>query len=358
MAYPLIDVRSSNGIYNVLVSRGARTRLRAVLAEAGLAGETVVVSSRRVWTAQAAHLGRLTPILVADGERAKTLANVSRLYDALLEARVDRGSTIVAIGGGVVGDMVGFAAATYLRGLRLVHVPTTVMAQVDSAIGGKVGVNHPRGKNLVGAFHPPALVVVDPDALATLSRREFRAGLYEVIKYGVIADEPLLAVVDRSLPSVLTQRGDALSQIISTCCRIKATIVTADERELGVRRTLNFGHTVGHALEATTGYGRLRHGEAVALGMRAALALGVARGATPPELAARVSALIARLGPLPSVADVPATDIVEAISHDKKVVRGRLHFVLAAGNGTTATVTDVTSRELRASLVPLGIRAR
>ena len=353
-----IQVRSQQGVYGVVVARGMRTRLRAVLAEANVGGAIVMVSSRRVWTAQGAHFGRVTPILVADGERAKTLATVSAIYDALLAAKVDRGSTIVAVGGGVIGDMVGFAAATFLRGVRLVHVPTTVMAQVDSAIGGKVGVNLARGKNLVGAFHPPALVVVDPDTLATLSRREFRAGLYEVIKYGVIADEGLLSVVDRALPAVLTQRGDALTEVIRTCCRIKAGVVSADEHEHGLRRTLNFGHTVGHALEATTGYGRLRHGEAVGLGMRAALALGVARGVTPVDLAARVSALITRLGPLPSVADVAAADVIEAIGRDKKVVNGRLHFVLAAGGGTTTTVADVTTRELRAALTTLGIGGR
>jgi len=358
MAPSPIAVRSHNGVYNVQVARGARTHLRAVLTEAGLTGAIVVVSSRRVWAAQGGRIGRITPVLVADGERAKTLMTVSDIYDALLTARVDRGSTIVAVGGGVIGDMVGFAAATFLRGVRLVHVPTTVMAQVDSAIGGKVGVNHARGKNLIGAFHSPALVVVDPDALVTLSRREFRAGLYEVIKYGVIADEAVLTTVDATLPEVLTQEGDALTDLVARCCRIKADVVSADEHEHGLRRTLNFGHTVGHALEAATGYSRLRHGEAVALGMRAALALGVARGVTPPGLAERVSALIARLGPLPSVADVPAATVVEATGRDKKVVNGKLHFVLATGGGTTTTVTDVTGRELRGALAPLGIRGR
>ncbi len=353
-----IDVRSQNGVYGIQLARGARTRLRTMLTGAGITGEMVVVSSRRVWTAQGRHFGRVSPVLVADGERAKTLATVSAIYDALLTAKVDRGSTIVAVGGGVIGDMVGFAAATFLRGVRLVHVPTTVMAQVDSAIGGKVGVNLARGKNLVGAFHPPALVIVDPDALLTLSRREFRAGLYEVIKYGIIANEALLASLDATLPAVLTQGGQALTDIVEQCCRIKASIVSADEHEHGLRRTLNFGHTVGHALEATTGYSRLRHGEAVALGLRAALGLGVARGVTPPALAERVTALITRLGPLPSVADVPAAAVIEAMGHDKKVVNGKLHFVLAAGGGATTTVTDVTGRELRAVLAPLGIRAR
>ncbi len=358
MTSPAIVVRSRSGAYGVVVSRGSRTRLPEILADAGLPQTVVTVSSRRVWTAQGRFVARRTPILVADGERAKTLGSVSRLYDAFVDARVDRGSTIVAVGGGVIGDMVGFAAATYLRGIRLVHVPTTVMAQVDSAIGGKVGVNHPRGKNLIGAFHPPALVVVDPDALTTLSRREFRAGLYEVIKYGAIGDDTLLDRLNGALPDILTQRGDALAGLIDSCCQAKAAVVSADEHELGLRRTLNFGHTVGHALEAVTGFRRLRHGEAVALGMRAALSIGVARGVTPAGLASRVSALIDRLGRLPSVGDVRASDVVTSVRRDKKVVNGTLHFVLATGRGATTTVTDVTARELRAALIPLGIRPR
>ena len=212
------------------------------------------------------NVGRGTPrLIVADGERAKTPRTVGRVYDGLIDAGADRGAIVVALGGGVLGDLVGFAAATYLRGVRLVQVPTTLMAQVDSAIGGKVGVNHPRGKNLIGAFHPPRLVLVDPEALATLPPREFRAGLYEVIKYGVIADARVARPARRRLDAVLTQRGDALAEMVTTCCRIKAGVVSSDEREGGLRRILNFGHTAGHALEAAAGYRRLRHGEAVGL---------------------------------------------------------------------------------------------
>jgi 3-dehydroquinate synthase len=256
----------------------------------------------------------------------------------------------------VIGDLVGFAAATFMRGVRLVQVPTTLMAQVDSAIGGKVGVNHARGKNLIGAFHPPRLVVVDPEALATLPRREFRAGLYEVVKYGVIASAPLLDLLDARLDEVLTQRGDALAEVVATCCRIKAEIVSADEREGGLRRILNFGHTAGHAFEAVGGYGRLRHGEAVAQGMRVALALGTARGVTPPALTARVTALLDRLGPVPSVAALRRADVMAAVGRDKKVVERRLHFIAATGAGTTTTLTDVSARELRSALAVVGIR--
>ena len=297
-------------------------------------------------------------MIVPDGERAKTLATVTRIYDALIDAKADRGSVIVAVGGGVIGDMVGFAAATYLRGVALVHVPTTLMAQVDSAIGGKVGVNHARGKNLIGAFHPPRRVIVDPDVLATLSPREFRAGLYEVIKYGVIASEPVLALLERSLDEILTQRGEALADIVAMCCRIKGAIVSADERESGLRRTLNFGHTVGHALEAASGYGHLRHGEAVGLGMKAALSLGVARGVTPSHVAIRVTSLIDRLGRLPSVAQLRVSDVVDAAAHDKKVINGRLHFIAATAAGATTTLTDVAARELRSALRAVGVDQR
>jgi len=352
-----IDVRATNGAYRVVVEPGAATRVPATLAAYGVTGRPLVVSSPRVWAAIGRRFGRVSPTLVPDGERAKTLATVSRVYDALLDLGADRGSTIVAVGGGVLGDMVGFAAATYLRGIRLVHVPTTVMAQVDSAIGGKVGVNHARGKNLIGAFYPPAIVIVDPDTLVTLSRREFRAGLYEVIKYGLIAEPALLDLLERHLEAVLSQHGDALSEVIRTCCRIKAEVVSADEHERGLRRILNFGHTLGHALEATTGYKRLRHGEAVGLGMRAALALGVARGVTPAPLAARATALITRLGPLPSVADVTPAAALAAVKHDKKVVNGRLHFVLVHDTGAT-TVDDVTPKELRAALAAVNVRGR
>lgn len=352
-----IDVSAREGAYRIVVERGLMRRFAAVLQAAGVHGRHVVVSSPRVWDAVGTAFRATTPVLVPDGERAKTLGTVSRIYDRLLDLAADRGTTIVAVGGGVLGDMVGFAAATYLRGLRLVQVPTTVMAQVDSAIGGKVGVNHPRGKNLIGAFHPPALVAVDPAALETLSRREFRAGLYEVIKYGVIDDRGLLDLLDRRLPEVLTQRGDALDEIVERSCRIKARVVSEDEHEHGVRRILNFGHTLGHALEAATAYRRLKHGEAVALGMRAALTLGVARGVTPAAVAEQAGQLLARLGPLPSVSDVPPAEALDAASRDKKVVHGRLHFVVATADGAT-TVADVTPRELRAALAAIGVRGR
>jgi 3-dehydroquinate synthase len=241
--------------------------------------------------------------------------------------------------------------------VRLVQVPTTVMAQVDSAIGGKVGINHALGKNLIGAFHPPRLVVADPAVLGTLARREFRAGLYEVIKYGVIANPALLDQVLASRTALFARDQQLLSQIIAESCRIKAQIVSADEREGGLRRVLNFGHTIGHALEAVTKYRRFRHGEAVAYGMLGAMQLGVARGVTPVEARNRLVEAIAHLGPLPPVADLSCKEIVAAIAHDKKVVAGTLHFVAATGIGSTTTLTDVTEKDLRAAVKAIGVKA-
>lgn len=358
MSATTIDVPARAGAYRIVVASGGLGRLREAAAEAGIEGAPIVVSSPRVWEAVGDKIGgRIAPILVPDGERAKTLSTVARVYDALLDRAADRGSSIAAVGGGVLGDLVGFAAASYLRGVALMQVPTTLMAQVDSAIGGKVGVNHTRGKNLIGAFHAPRLVLVDPDALATLSRREFRSGLYEVVKYGLIAESAILDLLEQRLPDVLRQRGETLTTLVTTSARIKADVVGQDEREGGVRRILNFGHTVGHALESATAYKRLRHGEAVALGMRAALALGVARGTTPAAIADRASALLARMGPLPSVSDVKPADILDAVSRDKKVVHGRLHVVLIGDRGP-AIVDDVTPREIRAALTAIGIRGR
>src|SRR6185295_10606804 len=202
---------------------------------------------------------------------------VSRVYEALIRANADRASTVITFGGGVIGDMAGFAAASYLRGVALVHVPTTLLAQVDSSIGGKVGVNHALGKNLIGAFYQPHAVVIDPSVLGTLPRREFRAGLYEVIKYGMTSSPPLFDRIGRERTAIFAKSEAELMAVISESCRIKAAVVVADERESGLRRILNFGHTAGHAIESVTKYRKFLHGEAVAYGMLVAAELSVAR---------------------------------------------------------------------------------
>ena len=260
-------------------------RLAALLDEHKVGARRFIVSSPVVWRFHGLQIQRALgggdPILIPDGERYKNLQSVSRIYDPLIKANADRGSAVIAVGGGVIGDTAGFAAATYLRGITLVHVPTTLLAQVDSSIGGKVGVNHALGKNLIGAFHQPALVAIDPLLLATLPRREFRSGLYEVVKYGVIASRDLFDRVAKDTRAIFARTAEVLVPAIVESCRIKADVVSKDERESGLRRILNFGHTVGHALEAVTKYRRFRHGEAIAYGMLAAADLAVARGALP-----------------------------------------------------------------------------
>jgi 3-dehydroquinate synthase len=353
-----IDVPTPSRAYSVTIGGGALNRVGRMLDEIGAPARRFVVSSPLVWRLHGLQLARAValaePILVPDGERFKQLQTVSRIYDALVRASADRAATIITLGGGVIGDMAGFAAATYLRGIALVHVPTTLLAQVDSAIGGKVGVNHPLGKNLIGAFYQPHAVVVDPLVLGTLPRRELRAGLYEVIKYGMTSSAPLFERIARERKAIFARSVDALMPIIAESCRIKGEVVTADEREAGPRRILNFGHTAGHALEAVTKYRRFRHGEAVGYGMLVAAELANARGALADRDRQALADLITSLGPLPPIADLSASAILEAMQHDKKIVAGRLHFVLPTAIGATTIVDDVKESELRAALKKVG----
>jgi 3-dehydroquinate synthase len=353
-----IDVPTPSRTYAVTIGDGLLDRVGAILDEIGTPARRLVVSSPLVWRLHGAQLSRAAavaePILIPDGERFKQLSTVARVYDALVRANADRAATLITFGGGVIGDMAGFAAATYLRGIALVHVPTTLLAQVDSAIGGKVGVNHALGKNLIGAFYQPHAVIIDPLVLGTLPRREFRAGLYEVIKYGMTSSAPLFDRVARDRKAIFARAIESLTPIIAASCRIKGEVVTADEREAGPRRILNFGHTAGHALEAVTKFRRFRHGEAVGYGMLVAAELARARGALADTDRQALADLIASLGPLPPVADLSAAAILEAMQHDKKIVAGRLHFVLPTAIGATTIVDDVKEGELRSALKTVG----
>ena len=354
-----IEVRTASATYPVDIEAGAAARLGAIIDALGIPKRRFIVSNGTVWRMHGESLAAISadePILLPDGERFKNLATVVRIYDALVRANADRATTIIAIGGGVVGDIAGYAAATYLRGVPVVQVPTTLLAQVDSAIGGKVGVNLAAGKNLIGAYHQPAAVVIDPELLSSLPRREFRAGLYEVVKYGVIASRPLFERLQAQMKQLFARDAGALVPVIAECCRIKGDVVEIDERESGPRRALNFGHTLGHALEAVTKYRRFRHGEAVGYGMLAAANLAVARGALAAEDRDALAALIAQMGPLPSVSDLPASQVVEAVARDKKVIAGRLHFVLPTRIGETTVVTDVTIEELENAAKGIGLK--
>jgi 3-dehydroquinate synthase len=355
-----IDVATPSRAYVITLADGLLDHVGRALDTFGLPERRFIVSSPVVWRLHGQRitraLGGAESILVPDGERFKQLQTVSRVYEALIQAKADRASTIVTFGGGVIGDMAGFAAATYLRGIALAHVPTTLLAQVDSAIGGKVGVNHAQGKNLIGAFYQPHAVVIDPSVLTTLPRREFRAGLYEVVKYGMTSSPALFdrLVCDRT--AIFARDPGILTAVIAESCRIKAAVVSADERESGPRRVLNFGHTAGHALEAATKYRRYRHGEAVAYGMLVAAELAVGRHLLADRDRTALATLISSLGPLPPIADVATAQILDAMKHDKKTIAGRLHFVLPTAVGATTIVDDVTRKEMKDALKRAGVK--
>jgi 3-dehydroquinate synthase len=355
-----IDVSAGSHRYPVYIEHGLTAHLGRLLEQSKAPSRQFFVSSPLVWKlhgkAMAKAVPRTEPILLPDGERHKQLVTVSRAYESLIKLEADRGSGIIAVGGGVIGDMAGFIASSYLRGIGLVQVPTTLLAQVDSAIGGKVGVNHPLGKNLIGAFYHPSLVAVDPALLETLPRREFRAGLYEVIKYGMTSSRDLFDRVGREIDAIFARKADALLPVIGESCQIKASVVSLDEKEGGPRRMLNFGHTAGHALESVTKYKRFRHGEAIAYGMLVAAEIGLARGLLPESDRHALGAIIMKLGPLPPVGDLSTKEVLDATKRDKKIVNGTLHYVLCTGIGSWATVKDVTEDELGKALRKIGLK--
>ena len=283
--------------------------------------------------------------VVPAGEQSKSLARVKSLYTAAFDAGLDRNSVIVGLGGGMVGDLAGFVAATLLRGVRLIQVPTTLLAMVDSAVGGKTAVNVPEGKNLVGAFHQPVEVAADLGTLKTLPDREYASGLAEVVKYGVISDEDLLSNLERSADALIDRDPAVLEEVVTRCCEIKAAVVAADERESGLRAILNFGHTLGHAIERVLGYGQVLHGEAVAAGMVYALELSVAIKALPEAECGRIRNLLAKLGLPVRVSDMaqaaPWPDLRAAMVTDKKVVSSVPRFVLAESIGSAVFGCEV-----------------
>jgi len=285
------------------------------------------------------------------GEAVKSLASASRLYDALADQRADRQTLVVPLGGGVIGDLAGFVAATFNRGLPVLMVPTTLLAMVDSSVGGKVGVNHPRAKNLIGAFHQPVGVWIDIDLLATLPDREYRSGLAEVVKYGMILDPEFFAYLEADAEAVLARAPDAVRHVVARCCRLKADIVERDEREeTGLRAVLNYGHTFAHAFETVGGYGALLHGEAVAAGMACAARLAEERGLIPRDIRERQDQLLGRFGLPCRPRSWPVEELLSAMRSDKKNVGGRLRFVLPRHLGEVALFDDISETEVRQTL--------
>lgn len=290
-------------------------------------------------------------VVLADGEQYKTLAGAERVFDALAALRAHRDACVLALGGGVVGDLAGFAAACWMRGVDFLQFPTTLLAMVDSSVGGKTAVNLAAGKNLVGAFHQPRAVVVDTDTLASLPPREYRAGLAEVVKYGAINDAAFFDWLERHAAALAARRDDAVGGAIAACCANKAGVVARDETEQGERALLNFGHTFGHALEAAAGYGRLLHGEAVAIGMVLAARLAARLGRAPAADAQRLEDLLAALGlPTALPAGHDPAQLLELMRLDKKNLSGRLRLVLWRGIGAAEVVADVGEDAVLAQL--------
>lgn len=297
-------------------------------------------------------LAQYNPIAVVlpDGEEYKTLSVLERVFTALLEARCDRKTTIVALGGGVIGDMAGFAAASYQRGIPFIQVPTTLLSQVDSSVGGKTGVNHALGKNMIGAFYQPRAVVIDTRTLATLPDKELSAGLAEVIKYGLISDAEFFAWLENNMDALLAREPNALALAIERSCRNKADVVARDEREGGLRALLNFGHTFGHAIETGAGYGAWLHGEAVGAGMAMAADLSHRLGWLPAKDVQRVERLLARARLPVRGADLAVERYLDLMAVDKKVEGGQLRLVLLKAIGDAVITADVPQAQLQATL--------
>lgn len=351
----IINVPLPQQSYEIAIAPGSLDQLGEHMSSLNLGKKVLVVSNPTIFKhyseraiASLSSAGfEVTSCTLPPGERYKTLNTVQKIYDTALANRLERSSTMVALGGGVIGDMTGFAAATWLRGINFVQVPTTLLAMVDAAIGGKTGVNHPQGKNLIGAFHQPRLVLIDPAVLKTLPVREFRAGMAEVIKYGVIWDAELFTQMEaaKHLNQMRYIKPELIDSILTRSCQAKADVVSKDEKEAGLRAILNYGHTIGHAVESLTGYRVVNHGEAVGIGMVAAGQIAVELGMWKQEETERQNALITKAGlptKLPDGVDIEA--IIAALQTDKKVKDGKVRFILPTQIGVV-TVTDQVSAD-------------
>ena len=350
-----IRVHLEKRSYPIVVGRGILKHAGQILAGAGFSTPPIIVTNDPVWqvhgtalrTALEKSFGPAAVIRIGDGERFKNHETLLRIYGALLRARADRRSWILAFGGGVIGDIAGFAAATFMRGIPYASVPTTLLAQVDSSIGGKVGINLPRGKNLVGAFHQPSIVMSDTEVLGTLPARELASGLYEVVKCGAIRSTKLLAYIERRLRQIAGRRPAELEHIILEASRIKADVVSGDEREKELRMILNYGHTVGHALEAATAYRRYKHGEAVGWGMIAAAGFGRELGMLRPAEAERLVRLVHSVAELPSLRGIEFKAVWRALTSDKKFQAGDIRMVLLPRLGKAEIVSNVDAGRLQ-----------
>ncbi len=357
-----IPVNLPDRSYNILIDKGSLANLGGEMSQLSLGKKVLLVSNPEIFdyygqiavnSLEKAGFVVFTHLIPA-GENYKTLDLIAQVYDSALVHRLERSSTMVALGGGVIGDMTGFAAATWLRGINFVQVPTTLLAMVDASIGGKTGVNHPQGKNLIGAFYQPKLVLIDPSVLKTLPVREFRAGMAEVIKYGVIWDADLFQQLEDSdnLASFSQIDGDLLQTIITKSCQAKADVVSKDEKEAGLRAILNYGHTIAHGIESLTGYTSVNHGEAVAMGMVAAGAIAVKLGMWTAGENQRQTDLIEKAALETHIPPLNADEMVNALTADKKVKDGQVRFILPTAIGQVTISDRVTPTLVREVLSP------
>lgn len=344
-----VQVKTASARYPVLVSSGILPTLHRRLPKRN---RVFVLTSPEIWALWSKQFLKSFPkhdqpsvLFLPAGEQHKRMTHVERLASELASAGADRSGLLIAFGGGIIGDMGGFLAAIYMRGIDYIQIPSTLLAQVDSSVGGKTGANLAVGKNLIGSFHHPLAVYADIDLLQTLSDRELRAGLFEIVKAGIIRDARLFRFMEQNAEKILKRDSKALEYVIAASIRMKANVVGIDERESGLRMILNFGHTIGHAIEAATHYRKLLHGEAIAWGMLAALHLGRTRGTISPAQADRVEHTILAYGPLPTF-NTTTSKLLDAASHDKKNRAGVRRFILPDGIGNASVVENVTNTEL------------
>jgi 3-dehydroquinate synthase len=349
---PSYRVETPQRCYPILVERGGVAKVREFIP--ARAGKVFVVTTEDVWQlhkeAVCGAVGEHEVLFFRGGEARKRLTEVEALAEQMVEKGGDRASIVVAFGGGVLTDVAGFLAAIFMRGIPLIQIPTTLLGQVDAAIGGKTGVNLVGGKNLIGSFHQPLAVLIDPGILGTLPEREYRAGLFEIIKHGIIADADLFWLMRREPRRVMSQEAAVVDRMIEDSVRLKAQVVSGDEKEEDRRRILNFGHTFGHALEAETGYSRFLHGEAVAWGMKAAALLGEKEGMLAAADRGEIVECVDSYGPFPDLDGVKAERIFDRLKSDKKTVKGKVHFVIPERIGAVRITADVEERNVRGAI--------
>jgi len=348
---PTYRVETPQRCYPILVERGAIARVREFVPSK--AGKVFFVSTEDVWQHHGHMMVRRAPdevLFFRGGESRKRLSEVESLADQLVEKGADRASIVVAFGGGVLTDVAGFLAAIFMRGIPVIQIPTTLLGQVDAAIGGKTGVNLVGGKNLIGSFHQPLAVIIDPAVLDTLPEREYRAGLFEIIKHGIIADTELFWLMRREPQRVMSQEPEVVDRMIGDSVRLKAAVVSGDEKEEDRRRILNLGHTFGHALESETEYTRFLHGEAVAWGMKAAALLAEKEGMLASDEKQEIIDCVDAYGPFPSLAGLEPMRLAARLKSDKKTVKGKVHFVLPERIGAVKITADVDERNVFAAI--------